>query len=491
MVQKMKKQGGQQFLSPEQYLRQKARSLKIGKCYISDDIEECGEGTIFVTRLHTGGKVSMALYLVDIYCLGVKDSTYRLRMEEEEMQEYVSHGNIHKCSYEEAHNWIYGAIAFAEEGGIKPDKSFAMTQYMLEEDTDDIPLIEYAFGKDGKHFLICHSVQEANRYLPTLKKHLGNDVDFVIDDGKYDMTDMDKMDEKTILERLANIKDHPIFKSYGPKTEYTYHHPKYPDTLQLTTPDWFYEELHHPSNEIYLKEDLVRRILQLPKELVRENLERIILYHIGQTCEEISDDYEKEGFTGIVSNCAMLLGEVGNTDSSLEVMLELLRQNSDFYECHFGDVGEEVFTPTLYLLGQNRLDRLMDFVKEEGLETFCKCRVFSAVTQIGLRHPERRDEVVRWYREVIRFATKMLPKTQWFDNVLAGMLLGDVIDLQAKELLPDIKKMFATGLVDLGACGDYAAVSRDIVDPRCVGHIDNCILDIYERFADMQRRWER
>ena len=306
------------------------------------------------------------------------------------------------------------------------------------------------------------------------------------EDGKYDMPDLD---EKTMMERLANIEDSPLFKTYGPNTEYTYQHPKYPEKLELTTPDWFYEELHSPENSVYLKENLVNRILQLPYDLVRENLERIILYHIGLTCEGISDDYENDGFTGIIGNSVMLLGEVGNADSSLDVVLELLRQNSNFYENHFGDAGNQYFTPTIYLLGQNRLNKLMNFVKEEGLDTFSKYRVFPAVTQIALHQPSRRDTIVEWYREVIRFATKKLPDTQWFDNVLAGMILCDVIDLQASELLPDIKKMFDTGLVDLGSCGDYAKVCRFIVDPRHAGRPEECILDIYERFSDMKRRW--
>ena len=60
-----------------------------------------------------------------------------------------------------------------------------------------------------------------------------------------------------------------------------------------------------------------------------------------------------------------------------------------------------------------------------------------------------------------------------------------------KELLPDIKKMFETGLVDIGACGDYAEVSRLIDDPREAGSTEKCILDIHERFTDMKRTWER
>ena len=37
---------------------------------------------------------------------------------------------------------------------------------MLEEDDDKIPLIEYEYGKDGKHTLVAHSGLEASRYLP-------------------------------------------------------------------------------------------------------------------------------------------------------------------------------------------------------------------------------------------------------------------------------------------------------------------------------------
>lgn len=185
---KKKQQTGQQFLSPEQFMKQRARSLEIGTCYVSNDMSEYGEGHVIVTRRHTGGRISVAMYLVDIFCLGVKDSFFRLRLEEDELEEMLSHGpSLHECSYEEAHNWIYGAIAWAEEAGIKPDKSFLVTKYMLEEDTDDIPLIEYEFGRDGKHHLMANNNLEASRYLPLLKKNLG--------EGNFVLTIKDDFDE--------------------------------------------------------------------------------------------------------------------------------------------------------------------------------------------------------------------------------------------------------------------------------------------------------
>jgi len=485
-----KQQTGQQFLSPEQYMKQRARSLEIGACYVSDDMTECGEGHVIVTRRHTGGRISAAIYLVDTYCLGVKDSFFRLRLEEDELEDMLSQEpSIRECSYEEAHNWVYGAIAWAEEAGIEPDKSFAVTKYMLKEDTDDVPLIEYEFGRDGKHLLMANNNLEASRYLPLLKKNLGEgNFAFTI---KTDYDEDFEWDPEKMLERLEHASENPLFKRYGPSTEYTYQHPDYPKTLQLDSPEWFYQELQNTDNALYLPEELTCRILALPRDIVRHDLEQIVLYHIGKTCDGIPDDYDSDGYTGILSNCVILLGEVGSEDSSLDVVLELLRQSDKFKDYHFGDAGDEIFVPTLYLLGQNRLDALMNFFKEEGLETLCKCYVPTAVAHIALVQPERRSEIIGWFREAIRFATKMLPKTQWIDSDLAGLMLHDLLDIQAKELLPELREMFATGLVDLGACGDFSDVSRMIANPRYIGDPSVHETDIYKRFADMKRQWEK
>jgi hypothetical protein len=484
-----KQQAGAQFLSPEQFMKQRVRSLEIGKCYISEDIEEYGEGHVVVSRKHTGGRISVAFYLVDIFCLGVKDSFYHLRLEEEELNNILEKDmDVRVCAYEEAHNWIYGAISWAEEAGIEPDKSFAVTQYMLEEDTDEIPLIEYEYGRDGKHFLVANDNLEASRYLPLLDENLGEgNYTFVV---RTDIKDLD-LGPDEMIERLKHASESPLFKKYGPNTQYTYHHPDYPATLQLEGPEWLFEELRDTSHSLYLPDEVTDRILALPRDTVRHDLEQIVLYHMGQTCDGIPDDYDPDGYAGTISHCIFLLGELGNEDSSLDVVLEVLRQSSDFTDYHFGDSGDEVFVPTLYLLGQNKLEKLMNFVKEEGLETFCKCYIFPAVANVALLQPERRDEVVAWFREVIQFATKMLPKTQWFDANLAGLMLYSLLDIQAKELLPDIRKMFATKLVDLGVCGDFATVSRLMYDPREKGDPNSCITEIHERFADMKRRWDR
>lgn len=480
---KKKAQGTLQALSPERFLREKARGLEIGKCYVSKDIRMYGEGHVVVCRLHKTGRVSVAFYLLDVFCLGVKDTFYRLRMDEYEFEHLLrtllSGESIVECTYDEAHNWVYGAVAFAEEAGIRPHRDFGLTQYMLKEDTDEVPLIEFEFGREGRHFLVCHSNLEASKYVPTLKAHLGENFDVLIGDGR-DVFDEDEEDDEEDEEDVFDFSDHPMFKTYGPSTEYSYRHPEYPQVLTLEN-RWLAPELCDPKNAVRLDDKLIHRILSLPRDSARRDLEALIMFHIGLTCDHLP---EEEEFNGVVGTASMLLAEVGNEDSSLDVVLEVLRQSEDFYNYHINDAGEEIFTPTLYKLGQRRLQKLMDFAKEEGLHTYGKYQVFPAVAQIAIQQPERRSEVVEWFREYLQFAVEALPETKSLDSIVAGLMVCDLVNIRAKELLSEIRALFDTGLVDIGCCGRYESVERDILHPSYPPSC-NVHLDIYERFAEL------
>ena len=506
---KHKKQGGQQFLSDENYIRQRARTLKIGTCYVSDAITKAGEGSIIVSRLHTGGRVSIGMYLVDAYCLGLKDSFCRLRIEDYELEDIVSHPNqkFRECSYEEAHNWIYGAIDWAEEAGIKPHKSWALTRYMLEEDTEDVPLLDLEFGHEGKHLLMANDQRELNYYLPLLEKNLGegnyswtvkydsiSDMDGDEDDDDHEEPiDADErlrplFNEQTIRQIIEKAKNDPefsgcsdLFKRYGPDVAYSYQHPDYPAEVSLHHP-WLQEVLADSQNFHGFSEQLLGRILALPHDTLREDLEQLLYYHIGLTCDGIPEDYDADGYDGTLNHCVILLAEVGNDTSSLEAVLEVLRQNNEFYEYHLGDVGTEMLVPTLYRLGQHRLDRLAEFMREEGLLTDFKYYVMEAVAQIALHQPERRSEIIAWFADLLRFATDHLAEARSFDSTLAGFLVSRCLDLKATELLPELEALHRTGLVDLKVCGEYEKVVLELKGPFRSEHRLEFLTDIRKQY---------
>lgn len=496
MAKKKKNIQPQQMLSPEQFIKQKARNLPVEACYISKDIEEVGEGTVIVVRRHPNDKFTLATYLLDIFCLGVKDTFYRLRLDEFEYEEFFdkyTSMEVKEITYNEAHNWIYGAIAFAEEAGIAPHKDFNVTQYMLEEDTEDIPLIEYNYGKDGKHFLVAMSQLELSRYFPILKKNLGDDFDYVLQDDEDEYDDYEEVqdeDEEPIdlKQLMENFKNSPLFKKYGPDTEYTYQHPEYPMVLNVENKG-LVSTLFDPANFSGLSDEDTDRILAMPHDTLRRDLEQIILFHTGETCDGIPEDLWEADNGSPITHALFLLGEIGD-EGSLDVVLETLRQSSEYSDFHFGDLMTEIYLPTLYKLGKDRLDKLMEFAKEKGLDTFNHVKIFPPVSCIAYLHPERRNEVIEWFREILRFATEKLPETQYFDSELAGMMLSDLIDLKAEELLPEIKAMFDTGLVSLACCGDYEKVEKDILSLKQT-HWHEYPMEIHERFAELRKRWKK
>jgi hypothetical protein len=144
-----------QLQSPENYIRTRARNLEIFECLINPDWKERGIANVVVARKHTNGNVTAAIYLVDLFCLGVKDTMYLFNEIEavyrEKLQPIEDVNPFIKIEYILAHNIIFAANEFAGDYGFNPHKDFnSVTKYLLEEDNDDIELIDIECGQDGK-----------------------------------------------------------------------------------------------------------------------------------------------------------------------------------------------------------------------------------------------------------------------------------------------------------------------------------------------------
>ena len=221
---KKKNTAKQVSISPENYIRQKSKSLPIYKCFINKDWKSSGMGTIFITRQHKNGNVTVCIYLVDISCLGVKDSFYRFNLPFEEVEKMM--GKIKdiqlsftEVPYELVHNIIYASVEFAEEYGFKPCKVFNLvTSYFLEDDTDDIPLIEIKCGgQDGKPFYVDTGVDEPARVkeiMAQLEKKAGEgNYNFIVQSENFSLDkeiDKDKKEDdkkKYKKDEIEEIKE--------------------------------------------------------------------------------------------------------------------------------------------------------------------------------------------------------------------------------------------------------------------------------------------
>jgi hypothetical protein len=110
------KKENQGNLSPENYIKTRARNLPIDKCYVNQTWEESGFATIVVSRSHSNGNSTFAVFLVDLFCLGVKDAFYRFNAYEEYntlLAKLKEQDGIVETEYETVHNIVYGAIEYA------------------------------------------------------------------------------------------------------------------------------------------------------------------------------------------------------------------------------------------------------------------------------------------------------------------------------------------------------------------------------------------
>ncbi len=211
---KNKKQPNVQLLSPENYIRQKARKLPVYECYINSDWQKMKSVEIVISRIHANGNLTVGAYMVDLLCLGVKDTLYLFnapKEEYEDMLETLSETlDMIKTDYVLVHNIIFAANEFATELGFKPHKDFtSVTQYLLEEDTDDIELIEIECGHKGRPlFIKTENTPEAqaSRIIKQLEKSAGaGNFDVIYGEDGDEVDFDDEPDEGWGLEDEYNL----------------------------------------------------------------------------------------------------------------------------------------------------------------------------------------------------------------------------------------------------------------------------------------------
>jgi hypothetical protein len=424
-------------LTPEKHIRTRMRSLPVTKCLINNDWKQNGMAIIIVIRQHKQGSQSAGFYLVDTQCLGVKDSFYNFNCEPKEIEEtidqYSDSQNMQEISYNEIHNIIYGAIAFAEDGGIEPCKSFELTKYFLQEDDDEVPLIEYDFGMNGKHLLMVNSRKDLNKYLPILRANLPEEeIDYIVQDDEFD-------------------NSYPYNEDYA-KGEYTYQHPDYPTTLNIKHP-WVFEELN-ADKSAPVDMAHIKKVLELPKDELRQDLEAILYYALGLTAD--NPDNEQIGYP-LVNNAIMLLGEVGNADS-IDVILECMSQNDDWLEFYICDNGIEILSDTLYFLIKYDVNKLLNFLYRAGVNQFFKSYAANALSIVARTDINLRGTIIAGLRKYMQAAVEDLPQATICDGALAGMLVGEALDIDYKEFEDEIRALYDTQLIDESICGSYVDV---------------------------------
>jgi hypothetical protein len=123
-------------------------------CWISDSVQTNGMGAVVLSRELPGGQVAVASFLVDRFCLGVKDAfgqilgraTYNTRYREK-LRGQMSAREVAPA---DARRLVEDAVAYARSIGIAPHPDYAIARLLFGDIDPAQSTATFQFGKDGK-----------------------------------------------------------------------------------------------------------------------------------------------------------------------------------------------------------------------------------------------------------------------------------------------------------------------------------------------------
>jgi hypothetical protein len=156
----------------------------IHECLIPDNLFTSGIGELVVTRRLPNGDIAMSAFVLDIFCLGVKDAMFMV-MPESEYEHKIKPSmigtgdrkfeNLHQSC---AKKLLDGLINYAGELGFAPHSDYKNANDLLANIDADACPVKYTYGKNGKPFYMngpYESAADIERILNTLTKKCGVD----------------------------------------------------------------------------------------------------------------------------------------------------------------------------------------------------------------------------------------------------------------------------------------------------------------------------
>jgi hypothetical protein len=163
-----------------------ASHLPLAGCYATEDIEGNGMASVLLARPMSDGQIAFAMFLVDLYCLGVKDSFARIvsRGEfDEKFGDWIE-SQAEEIPPADARKLVEEAVVWARRFGFAPRGDFRKACGIFYGIDVDDATREYELGRNGRPCFFNgpdDTQEEIARIRHTLEVSCGPDgYDFVL-----------------------------------------------------------------------------------------------------------------------------------------------------------------------------------------------------------------------------------------------------------------------------------------------------------------------
>jgi hypothetical protein len=156
----------------------------IHECLIPDDLFVSGLGELVVARRAPNGDIAMSAFVIDVFCLGVKDAMFAVMPERE--YEHRIKGRMAATgdrSFEKLHQscakkLLDGLVDYAKDLGFAPHPDYKNAYELFGNIDAGACPVKYTYGKNGKPFYMngpYESPADIDRIIRTLTKKFGPD----------------------------------------------------------------------------------------------------------------------------------------------------------------------------------------------------------------------------------------------------------------------------------------------------------------------------
>ena len=162
-------------------------SSPIYECLMPENIFEMGIGNIIISRRKPNGNIAIGVFLVDVYCLGVKDAFFAVLSLDKYLElkiRFGEKGKLVSIDPPYARKFIEDAVSYALDLGFVPNKEYKHAS-MIFGNIDPKQCTEtFTFGRDNKPCFVSgpnDSPFKCKQIMDMLKRRCGEgNFDFII-----------------------------------------------------------------------------------------------------------------------------------------------------------------------------------------------------------------------------------------------------------------------------------------------------------------------
>ena len=135
-------------------------------CYLKA-FWEVGIGNVLISRQLSSGNVAFVMFLVDVYCLGVKDLFLnilpRAVYDEKIYDHLLDQGPVQKLKPEYARKLVEGAVEYARALELPPHSDYRVGKLIFGDISAEACPEQFVFGKNGNPFFFAGPHDHAAR----------------------------------------------------------------------------------------------------------------------------------------------------------------------------------------------------------------------------------------------------------------------------------------------------------------------------------------